>query len=129
MVAYTSTEIVHPLFHRFVSLIALPAQTSIGARSGSVETVGSGPCDQVENKLSDPMAAEVVNLPSPSCVVVHNDDFHLWQKYLVFGGKTGWIGIQLVEMLKEQGKDVTAAASRIENLSAISEVHIRIEKV
>jgi len=43
------------------------------------------------------------------------------EKYLVFGGKTGWIGIQLVEMLKAQGKDVTAAASRIENLSAISE--------
>ncbi len=48
------------------------------------------------------------------------------QKYLVFGGKTGWIGIQLVEMLKAQGKDVTAAASRIENLSAISEVLFRV---
>jgi uncharacterized protein YbjT (DUF2867 family) len=48
------------------------------------------------------------------------------QKYLVFGGKTGWIGIQLVELLKAQGKDVTAAASRIENLSAISEVRFNI---
>jgi hypothetical protein len=46
------------------------------------------------------------------------------QKYLVFGGKTGWIGIQLVEMLKAEGKDVTAAASKIEDLSAISEVPI-----
>jgi hypothetical protein len=44
------------------------------------------------------------------------------QKYLVFGGKTGWIGIQLVEMLKAEGKDVTAAASRIENLTDVSEV-------
>ncbi len=49
-------------------------------------------------------------------------DFIFAQKYLVFGGKTGWIGIQLVEMLKAQGKDVTSAASRIENLSDVSEV-------
>ena len=44
------------------------------------------------------------------------------QKYLVFGGKTGWIGGQLIELLKKQGKEVAAAESRIENLTAVAEV-------
>jgi hypothetical protein len=40
----------------------------------------------------------------------------------VFGGKTGWIGIQLVDLLKSKGKDVVIAETRIENLEAVSKV-------
>ena len=44
------------------------------------------------------------------------------QKYLVYGGKTGWIGIMLVDLLKAQGKEVVAAESRIENITDVSKV-------
>jgi nucleoside-diphosphate-sugar epimerase len=44
------------------------------------------------------------------------------QKYLVFGGKTGWIGGQLVEMLEKAGKAVVSATSRLENLGDIQKV-------
>lgn len=36
-------------------------------------------------------------------------------KVLVFGGKTGWIGGKLLELLKEEGIEGIAAESRIEN--------------
>jgi len=39
--------------------------------------------------------------------------------FLVFGGLNGWIGQMLVTMLKEQGKTVHAAKSRIEDRAAI----------
>lgn len=35
--------------------------------------------------------------------------------FLVFGGKTGWIGQQLVTLLREQGHTALCAASRLEN--------------
>jgi len=35
--------------------------------------------------------------------------------FLVFGGEKGWIGQQIVALLKEQGKEVRAAKSRLEN--------------
>jgi len=35
--------------------------------------------------------------------------------FLVFGGKNGWIGQKIVALLKEQGKEVHAAESRLEN--------------
>jgi len=39
--------------------------------------------------------------------------------YLVFGGATGWIGQQIVEILKKQGKEVHVAKSRIEDRNHI----------
>ncbi len=37
------------------------------------------------------------------------------ETFLVFGGKTGWIGQQLVYLLQEQGHSVFCAESRLEN--------------
>lgn len=37
------------------------------------------------------------------------------QKFLVFGGKTGWIGQKVVEMLKARGSEAAAADSRLED--------------
>jgi len=39
--------------------------------------------------------------------------------YLVFGGKTGWIGQQIVHILESQGKEVHCAVSRLENRTDI----------
>jgi 3,5-epimerase/4-reductase len=39
--------------------------------------------------------------------------------FLVFGGEKGWIGQQIVALLKEQGKDVRAAKARLEDRAAI----------
>lgn len=39
--------------------------------------------------------------------------------FLVFGGQKGWIGQQIVAMLKEQGKNVRAAEARLEDRAAI----------
>jgi len=39
--------------------------------------------------------------------------------YLVFGGKTGWLGQQIVELLKNHGSTVVAATSRLENKESI----------
>jgi len=39
--------------------------------------------------------------------------------YLVFGGSKGWIGQQIVQLLKEQGKEVYAAKSRLEDRNNI----------
>lgn len=39
--------------------------------------------------------------------------------YLVFGGSTGWIGQKMVQLLKEQGKEVYAAKSRLEDRNHI----------
>lgn len=41
------------------------------------------------------------------------------QAYLVFGGKTGWLGGKLVTLLKEQGKAVHIAESRLENRESV----------
>lgn len=40
--------------------------------------------------------------------------------YLVFGGKTGWIGQKVVAMLKEAGKPVTVAETRLENIQDVA---------
>ncbi len=37
------------------------------------------------------------------------------RRFLVYGGKSGWIGQQLVKLLQEKGEDVVAAESRMEN--------------
>ena len=37
------------------------------------------------------------------------------ERYLVFGGRTGWIGQKLVAMLQVAGKDVVVAESRLES--------------
>lgn len=42
------------------------------------------------------------------------------ESYLVFGGKTGWIGQKLVAMLTEQGKKVTVADTRLENIQDVA---------
>jgi len=39
--------------------------------------------------------------------------------FLVFGGEKGWIGQQIVALLKEQGKDVRAAKARLEDRAAV----------
>jgi len=39
--------------------------------------------------------------------------------YLVFGGANGWIGQQVVELLKQQGKEVHVAKSRLEDRNHI----------
>jgi 3,5-epimerase/4-reductase len=36
-------------------------------------------------------------------------------KYLVWGGKTGWVGQKLLALLQSQGKTVVAASTRLEN--------------
>lgn len=40
-------------------------------------------------------------------------------KFLIFGGKTGWIGQQLITLLQAQGYQALAAESRLENRTAI----------
>jgi nucleoside-diphosphate-sugar epimerase len=39
--------------------------------------------------------------------------------YLIYGGKTGWIGQKLTKMLEEQGKTVHAAVGRMEDRTAV----------
>jgi len=39
--------------------------------------------------------------------------------WMVFGGKTGWVGQSLVKLLQEQGEKVVAASSRLENRESI----------
>lgn len=41
-------------------------------------------------------------------------------KYLIFGGKTGWIGQQVAEMLRKQGKEVVIAESRLEKIEQVA---------
>ncbi len=41
-------------------------------------------------------------------------------RFLVFGGKTGWIGQKLVSMLREAGKDVVVANTRLENIQDVA---------
>jgi 3,5-epimerase/4-reductase len=36
------------------------------------------------------------------------------ERYLIFGGTTGWIGQKLVALLRGAGKDVVCAASRLD---------------
>ena len=45
--------------------------------------------------------------------------FAFTETFLVFGGKTGWIGQKLVALLKEQNHTVFCAESRLENREAI----------
>lgn len=45
--------------------------------------------------------------------------FAFTETFLVFGGKTGWIGQKLVVLLKEQNHRVFCAESRLENREAI----------
>jgi len=40
-------------------------------------------------------------------------------RYLVFGGQTGWIGQKLVDLLREQNKEVFVAQSRLENIQDV----------
>ena len=41
------------------------------------------------------------------------------QVYLIYGGKTGWLGGKLVELLKQQGKTVHIAETRLENRESV----------
>ena len=41
------------------------------------------------------------------------------QTFLIFGGKSGWVGQQLVSILQEQGHTAICATSRLENREAI----------
>lgn len=47
------------------------------------------------------------------CSSIHSESF------LVFGGETGWIGQQIVSLLKEEGHKAVCAESRLENREAI----------
>lgn len=42
------------------------------------------------------------------------------KRVLVFGGKTGWIGQMMVELVKEAGIEVFVAESRVQNTEAVS---------
>lgn len=46
--------------------------------------------------------------------------------FLVFGGKTGWIGQKLVKIIAEQGHCALAAQSRLENRSDIEQEIIKV---
>lgn len=48
------------------------------------------------------------------------------KSFLVFGGKTGWIGQKMVSLLREQNHIVYAAESRLENREAIENEILRI---
>ncbi len=41
------------------------------------------------------------------------------QTFLIFGGKSGWVGQQLVSILQKQGHEAVCATSRLENREAI----------
>jgi len=41
------------------------------------------------------------------------------QSFLVFGGEKGWIGQKIVQLLKDQGKEVHVATARLENRTDI----------
>ena len=57
------------------------------------------------------------------CVLMCQFSSHAEEKsdkvFLVFGGKTGWIGQRIVELLKEQNYTVYSAESRLENRESI----------
>jgi 3,5-epimerase/4-reductase len=42
------------------------------------------------------------------------------ERYLVFGGRTGWIGQMLVAQLRAAGKDVVIAESRLEKVQDVA---------
>lgn len=42
------------------------------------------------------------------------------KRVLVFGGKTGWIGGLMVDMIKEEGIEVLAASSRLQNRESVA---------
>jgi 3,5-epimerase/4-reductase len=48
------------------------------------------------------------------------------ERYLVFGGRTGWIGQMLVAQLRAAGKDVVVAESRLEK---VQDVAAELDKV
>jgi dTDP-4-dehydrorhamnose reductase len=41
-------------------------------------------------------------------------------RFLVFGGKTGWIGQKMVILLRDQGKEVFIAETRLENIEQVA---------
>ena len=41
------------------------------------------------------------------------------QVYLIWGGKTGWLGGKLIKLLQDQGKTVHIAESRLENRESV----------
>ena len=48
--------------------------------------------------------------------------FNTWPKtYLVFGGKTGWIGQQLMVLIQQKGDQAIAAESRLEDAKSMEE--------
>eukprot|EP00300_Choanocystis_sp_HF-7_P006820 c14927_g1_i2.p2 GENE.c14927_g1_i2~~c14927_g1_i2.p2 ORF type:complete len:344 (-),score=68.53 c14927_g1_i2:74-1105(-) len=51
------------------------------------------------------------------CVLT--DGFQHGVEFLVYGGKTGWIGGKLIEMLTAAGRSAVAAEARIEDLAAV----------
>jgi len=51
-------------------------------------------------------------------VIAINVMFHFLQKFLIFG-KNGWIGGKLIKLLRDQGKEVVLADSRLENRESV----------
>lgn len=54
-----------------------------------------------------------------ACLLIGNYSLAESKKFLVFGGKTGWIGQKIMYLLKEQGHEAVAAESRLEEREAI----------
>jgi 3,5-epimerase/4-reductase len=50
---------------------------------------------------------------------IHLNCFSVPKTFLVFGGKTGWLGKQFISLLTKQGHNAIAACSRLENREEI----------
>lgn len=59
------------------------------------------------------------------CIGIGLINFAHAERYLVFGGKTGWIGQKIVSLLKELGNEVICAESRLEERERIEAEIIR----
>lgn len=68
----------------------------------------------LSSRINRPSTWQVPRCPLPQAVA----DLHKGP-YLVFGGKTGWIGQKMVTLLKERGCEAIAASSRLENRSDV----------
>lgn len=62
-----------------------------------------------------PPAADALTCRVGSCVTPQAAAETATPKYLVYGGKTGWLGQQLVTLLKAKGTEVIVGNARIEN--------------
>jgi len=73
-----------------------------------------------ESSVSAPISTSIEEAKAKAETVVDKKAETKAESYLIFGGKTGWIGNKVAKLLQNQGKTVFLAESRIENRSAVA---------